>query len=89
MSVNTVRKYPTDEGAPCYKRRAAKASKLDPFMDLLRERVGSARSHWIPATVLYREVRERGFAGSERLVSNFVLRESLKKVSTRCDADAL
>lgn len=72
VSVNTVRKYLTDDGAPRYKRRAAKASKLEPFMDYLRERVESARPHWIPATVLCREVRERGFAGSERLVRNFV-----------------
>jgi transposase len=71
-SVNTVRKYLAVDQASRYKRRAAKASKLEPFMDYLRQRVGAARPHWIPATVLCREVRERGFAGSERLVRNFV-----------------
>lgn len=71
-SVNTVRRYLADDQAPRYKRRAARASKLEPFMDYLRQRVEAARPHWIPATVLCREVRERGFAGSERLVRNFV-----------------
>jgi transposase len=72
VSVNTVRKYLADDQAPRYKRRAARASKLEPFMEFLRQRVEAARPHWIPATVLCREVRERGFAGSERLVRNFV-----------------
>lgn len=78
VSVNTVRKYLADDGAPRYKGRSPKASKLEPFMPYLRQRVEAARPHWIPATVLCREVRERGFAGSERLVRNFV--RSLKPV---------
>lgn len=78
VSVNTVRKYLADDQAPRYKRRVPKASKLEPFMPYLRERVEAARPHWIPATVLCREVRERGFVGSERLVRNFV--RSLKPV---------
>src|SRR5512143_4156502 len=72
VSVNTVRKYLADDQMPRYKRRATKASKLEAFMPYLRERVEAARPHWIPATVLCREVRERGFVGSERLVRNFV-----------------
>lgn len=78
VAVNTVRKYLVDDGAPRYKKRAAKAGKLAPFMDYLRQRVEAARPHWIPATVLCREVRERGFTGGERLVRNFV--RSLKPV---------
>lgn len=72
VSANTVRKYLTDDQVPRYKRRAAKASKLEPFMGYLRERVEAAQPHWIPATVLCREVREQGFTGCERLVRNFV-----------------
>lgn len=72
VSVNTVRKYLTDDQAPRYRQRAAKASKLEPFLGYLRERVEAARPHWIPATVLCREVREQGFTGCERLVRNFV-----------------
>lgn len=72
VSVNTVRKYLADDRAPRYKRRAPKVGKLEPFMDYLRQRIEAARPHWIPATVLCREVRDRGFVGSERLVRNFV-----------------
>lgn len=72
VAVNTVRKYLAADGAPRYKRRPIRTSKLEPYMDYLRQRVEGARPHWIPATVLCREVRERGFAGSERLVRNFV-----------------
>ena len=72
VAVNTVRKYLTGDGPPRYRRRPAKAGKLEPFMEYLRQRVEAARPHWIPATVLCREVREQGFAGSERLVRNFV-----------------
>lgn len=72
VAVNTVRKYLADDQAPRYKRRPAKAGKLEPFMAYLRQRVEAARPHWIPATVLCREVRDQGFTGSERLVRNFV-----------------
>lgn len=72
VSVNTVRKYLADDRAPQYKRRPPKASKLEPFMAYLRERIEAARPHWIPARVLWREVRAQGFAGSERLVRIFV-----------------
>jgi transposase len=34
--------------------------------------VQAARPHWIPATVLTREIREQGYTGCERLVSRYV-----------------
>ncbi|MGE5945250.1 MAG: IS21 family transposase [Betaproteobacteria bacterium] len=71
-SVNTVRKYLAAGGPPRYKPRPPKPGKLDPFKDYLVKRVEAARPHWIPATVLAREIREQGFAGCERLVSRFV-----------------
>jgi transposase len=71
-SVNTVRKYLASGGSPRYKPRLAKPGKLDPFKDYLVKRVEAARPDWIPATVLAREIRERGFGGCERLVSRFV-----------------
>lgn len=42
------------------------ADRPDDKPAYLRQRVAAARPHWLPATVLCREVRERGFAGSER-----------------------
>lgn len=72
VAVNTVRKYLALDDPPRYKARPVRTGKLDPFMEYLRRRVETARPHWIPATVLCREVREQGFVGSERLVRNFV-----------------
>lgn len=71
VAVNTVRKYLTAGGPPRYRARPARASKLDPFKDYLTERIEQARPYWIPATVLAREIRERGYGGCERLVSRF------------------
>jgi transposase len=72
VAVNTVRKYLAEGGPPSYGPRAPRGSKLDPYKGYLSSRVEAARPHWIPATVLCREIREQGFGGCERLVSGFV-----------------
>ncbi len=71
-SVNTVRKYLQAEQAPGYRARLARPSKLAPFEPYLRERIAAAAPDWIPATVLWRELREQGFDGGERIVRQFV-----------------
>jgi transposase len=58
ISRNTVRRYLRDEEARRYKDREPRPTKLDPFKPYLLERIEAARPHWIPATVLLREVRE-------------------------------
>lgn len=64
ISRNTVRKYLRGETVqPKYTPRAARPCKLDPFKPYLLARVEAARPHWIPATVLMREVSERGYGG--------------------------
>lgn len=72
VSVNTVRKYADGEISPSYGPRTRRPGKLGPYEHYLRERVEAARPYWIPATVLHREIQERGFQGCERLVRNFV-----------------
>lgn len=62
-SRNTVRRYLRDEAALRYGPREARPCKLDEYKPYLRERVEQARPRWIPATVLLREIRERGYAG--------------------------
>ncbi|RMR91181.1 ISPsy4, transposase, partial [Pseudomonas savastanoi pv. glycinea] len=37
--------------------------KIDPFKDYLHERIEAARPHWIPATVLLREITALGYSG--------------------------
>jgi transposase len=73
-SVNTVRKYLAEDAAPASKGRVPRSTKLAQFEEYLRQRVTSATPDWIPATVLWREVREMGFTGCERTVRSFVAR---------------
>lgn len=62
-SRNTVRRYLRDADARRYGPRVARARKLDGYKDYLRQRIEQARPRWIPATVLLREVAERGYDG--------------------------
>ena len=72
MAVNTVRKYLAQDGPPRYGPRGPQPSKLDAFKPYLVARVEAARPDWIPATVLWREIKEQGFQGCDRLVSRFL-----------------
>ena len=71
-SVNTVRKYLNDDAAPAYQERAKRQSLVTPFAPYLQERIRAAAPDWIPATVLWREIQERGFTGGERIVRQYV-----------------
>jgi len=62
-SRNTVRRYLRDQAAQRYGPREPRACKLDDYKSYLHERVGQARPRWIPATVLLREIQERGYTG--------------------------
>lgn len=62
-SRNTVRRYLREAGAKRYGPRAPRACKLDGYKSYLSERIEQARPRWIPATVLLREIRERGYDG--------------------------
>jgi transposase len=63
ISKNTVKRYLRDPQAGRYRPRAPRARKLDAYLEYLQERIEAARPRWIPATVLLREIRERGYAG--------------------------
>lgn len=63
VSRNTVRKYLRGEGPPRYSARAPRPTKLDAYKSYLQERIEAASPHWIPATVLLREIQARGYAG--------------------------
>lgn len=71
-SVNTVRKYLEDGALPDYQERVPRESKVAPYAAYLQQRVAAAAPDWIPATVLWREIREQGFDGGERTVRAFV-----------------
>ena len=63
VSRNTVCKYLRNPGLPIYPSPAARPTKLDPFKPYLQARIQAAKPHWIPATVLLRELREHGYTG--------------------------
>ena len=72
VSRNTVRRYLRDEAAARYKPRPPRPTKLDPFKDYITERLAAAAPERIPASVLLRELRERGYAGGYTMLKLFV-----------------
>jgi len=71
-SRNTVRRYLRDESAARYKPRPPRATKLDPFKDYVVERLTSAAPERLPASVLLRELRERGYPGGYTMLKGLV-----------------
>lgn len=71
-TVNTVRRYLEQPERPRYVRRVVARPKLGPFEPYLRERITAAGEDRIPAVVLAREIRERGYRGSDRQVMRLV-----------------
>ncbi|MBP1208358.1 transposase [Duganella sp. 1411] len=62
-AVNTVRRHLALEAVPKYERKIKRVSKLAPYEHYLRERQTAAQPNWIPASVLHREIVERGYQG--------------------------
>src|SRR5246500_1054544 len=71
-SRNTGRRYLRDESAARDKPRPPRATKLDPFKDYVVERLTSAAPERIPASVLLRELRERGYTGGYTMLKALV-----------------
>ena len=68
MSINTVRKYIKSGKEPEYSSRSPKPHKLEPYKSYIQNRLKEAAPHWIPATVLFREIKLQGYTGgSSRL----------------------
>lgn len=63
VSSNTERKYLRNLGLPIYPSRAARPTKIAPFKPYLQARIQAAKPYGIPATMLLRELRERGYTG--------------------------
>lgn len=71
-SINTVRKYARDNSEPGYAARAARRQKLDDFREYIKERVKIAYPAWLPATVLFNELKSHGYTGSISLLRSYV-----------------
>ncbi len=71
-SRNTVKRYLRDAEASRYGPRAPRPTKLDAFKAYVRARIEAARPQWIPAVVLLREIRERGYEGGLTQLKAFI-----------------
>ena len=61
-SCNTVRKYLKKQKAePVYSPRPKAASLTDPQRDYIRKRLAETHPYRLSVTVVYREIRERGY----------------------------
>lgn len=88
-SINTVRKYASGENKPQYKKRPSKLLKLDPYKAYIRERLEAATPFWIPATVIYCEIKNLGYTGKIRQLRYFMaslkpksITEAIKRFET-------
>lgn len=72
VSRNTVRKYLRAAQVPKPDSRSAKPTKLDDYRSYLAARVEAAKPDWIPATVLFDEIRALGYAGCLTSVRNYL-----------------
>lgn len=63
LSRNSVRRVIRGQAKNRYGPRETRPCKLDPFKTFLQERVSAAHPDRIPATVLLREIQERGYQG--------------------------
>lgn len=78
-AVNTVRSHLARKTAPKYERKVKRPTKLGPYEAYLRERQAAAAPERIPATVLLREITERGYDGGMSQLRAFM--RSLRPVT--------
>ncbi|TVT77072.1 MAG: IS21 family transposase [Denitromonas halophila] len=71
-AVNTVRAHLSSSALPRYERKIQRVTKLAPFEAYLRERQAAAYPHWIPATVLMREIVAQGYQGGASQLRAFM-----------------
>lgn len=72
ISRNTVREYLRTGKKAVYSPRPPCRSILDAYKPYINARVKAAHPDWIPATVIDREIRERGYPGSIRTLRNYL-----------------
>jgi transposase len=74
VSRNTVRRYLRDPEAARYRARPPRPSKLAAFEGYIAGRIASAAPERLEATVLLRELRERGYAGGYSILKEHLAR---------------
>lgn len=73
ISRNTVKRYLNmDVDEPKYKSRGKKTSKLLPYTSYLHSRIAQAAPVRLSGVVLYREIKELGYKGSQSLLWQYL-----------------
>jgi len=73
LSRVTVRRYLEDpDAAVRYGPREPRPTKLGPYIQYILGRIEAARPAWIPAAVLLREIKERGYTGGISQLQEYV-----------------
>jgi transposase len=72
LSRNTVRRYLREPMAAVRQPAPIRANKLDCFKAYIADRIEAARPHWIPATVMLRELQALGYKGQITLLRMFM-----------------
>lgn len=72
VSRITVRRYLKDPERRHYGPREPRPTKLASHHEYLQSRIEAARPQWIPATVLLREIRERGYTGGISILKDYL-----------------
>lgn len=72
ISINTVRKYIQKGTDPVYTPRGQIPVKLDPYKPYIMRRLKDAQPHWIPSTVIYREIKSQGYPGGKTQLKDFM-----------------
>lgn len=73
ISRNTVKHYLQNEiSVPKYSARAKKESKLSPFLSYIHSRIAQALPVHLSGVVIYREIQELGYTGSQSLLWQYL-----------------
>jgi transposase len=72
LSRNTVRRYLREPMAAVRQPAPIRTNKLDCFKAYIADRIEAAHPHWIPATVMLRELQALGYKGKITLLRMFI-----------------
>ncbi len=71
-SINTIRKYIRDKKPIGYVMNSSRVSKLESYKSYLNARIEEASPNWLPATVLFSEIKSIGYTGGISTLRNYL-----------------
>lgn len=82
MDRRTISKRLKEKEIKPYKKRSYK-SKIDPYKEYIDKRLKQALPHKIPSTVIYEEIKDRGYDGKIRTIQTFMSKWYKKHFNTK------